>query len=132
MAYFYRVCRNEKEIAEKFGYTKSSFSQIVNGKVPLAEKFIKKLCTADENINEVWVSTGEGNMLKNSVQTGDISKSTIVGGNVHGNGNKITHYSSEYDVCKKEVEHLKEIIVEKEKIITEKERLINLLLKDKG
>lgn len=54
---------SEKEIAERLGYTKSSFSQIVNGKVPLSDKFISKLCSLDENINLVWVQSGEGEMF---------------------------------------------------------------------
>lgn len=57
------------ELAEKLGYTKSSFSQIVNGKVPLSERFVQKLASVDRNINEVWIMTGEGNML-NSVEAG--------------------------------------------------------------
>lgn len=65
---FMEFAENEREIAEKFGYTKSSFSQIINGKVPLSDKFLKKLCSANENINEVWISSGEGEMLKNSEQ----------------------------------------------------------------
>lgn len=60
---------NERELAEKLGYTKSSFSQIINGKVPLSERFVQKLASVDRNINEVWIMTGEGNML-NSVETG--------------------------------------------------------------
>ena len=60
---------NERELAEKLVYTKSSFSQIVNGKVPLSERFVQKLASVDRNINEVWIMTGEGNML-NSVEAG--------------------------------------------------------------
>lgn len=52
---FKEVADSEKGIAEVLGYTKSSFSQIVNGKVALSEKFIRKLCSLDENINFVWV-----------------------------------------------------------------------------
>ena len=51
------------------GYTKSSFSQIVNGRVPLSDKFAKKLCRLDANINEVWILTGEGGMFKNEYET---------------------------------------------------------------
>ena len=58
-----KIGRSEKEIAERHGYTKSSFSQIVNGKVPLSDKFISKLCSLDENINLVWVQSGEGEMF---------------------------------------------------------------------
>lgn len=57
------IGESEKEIAERLGYTKSSFSQIVNGKVPLSGKFISKLCSLDENINLVWVQSGEGEMF---------------------------------------------------------------------
>ena len=60
---FKEIGYSEKEIAEMLGYSKSSFSQIVNGKVPLSEKFISKLCSLDENINLVWVQSGEGNMF---------------------------------------------------------------------
>lgn len=54
---------NDKELADYTGYTKSSFSQIINEKVPLSAKFIDKLCSIDENINKVWVHTGKGEML---------------------------------------------------------------------
>lgn len=57
---------NDKELADYIGYTKSSFSQIINEKVPLSAKFIDKLCSIDENINKVWVHTGKGEMLKTS------------------------------------------------------------------
>ena len=66
---FKEYAENERELAEKLGYTKSSFSQIVNGKVPLSERFVQKLASVDRNINEVWIMTGEGNML-NSVEAG--------------------------------------------------------------
>ena len=66
---FMEYAENERELAEKLGYTKSSFSQIVNGKVPLSERFVQKLASVDRNINEVCIMTGEGNML-NSVEAG--------------------------------------------------------------
>ena len=66
---FMEYAENERELAEKLAYTKSSFSQIVNGKVPLSERFVQKLASVDRNINEVWIMTGEGNML-NSVEAG--------------------------------------------------------------
>ena len=58
-----------KKVINWLVYTKSSFSQIVNGKVPLSERFVQKLASVDRNINEVWIMTGEGNML-NSVEAG--------------------------------------------------------------
>lgn len=61
---FNDYAENDKELAERLGYTKSSFSQILNEKVPISGKFIDKLCDIDENINKVWVFTGNGDMLK--------------------------------------------------------------------
>lgn len=60
---FKEIADSERALAEIMGYTKSSFSQIVTGKVPLSEKFMKRLCSLDENINFVWLQSGEGEML---------------------------------------------------------------------
>lgn len=60
---FREVAENERSLAEVMGYTKSSFSQIMNGKVSLSDKFMKNLCALDENINFVWVKSGEGSMF---------------------------------------------------------------------
>jgi hypothetical protein len=67
---FQEVAENERALANLMGYTKSSFSQLVNGKVPLSEKFVKKLCSLDPNINEVWIMTGEGNLLNSDNPNG--------------------------------------------------------------
>lgn len=54
---------NDTDLASKIGYTKSSFSQIINGKVPISDKFIDKICISNENINKVWILSGEGQMI---------------------------------------------------------------------
>lgn len=74
---FQEVAESEKALADLLGYTKSSFSQIVNGRVPLSDNFVKKLCGLDENINEVWIKGGTGTMFKNnpnSLETVEISR----------------------------------------------------------
>lgn len=79
---FQELADNEKELAERLGYTKSSFSQLVNGKVPLSDKFVGKLCSLDENINSVWVMNGEGTMfLKDCLNSKTGDGSNIVGDN---------------------------------------------------
>lgn len=63
--YIYQgIGQNNTEIATKLGYTKSSFSQILGGKVPLSDKFLEKLSALDRNINFVWLKSGEGTMLR--------------------------------------------------------------------
>lgn len=53
-------------------WDKSSFSQIATGKVPLSEKFMKRICSLDENTNFVWLQSGEGEMfLSNNLNSED-------------------------------------------------------------
>ena len=74
---FKGVAENDRELAEKLDYTKSSFSQIVNGRVPLSEKFVKKLCRLDKNINEVWILAGEGEMFKSEKESNLNSENVV-------------------------------------------------------
>ncbi|MDR0206649.1 MAG: peptidase S24 [Bacteroidales bacterium] len=58
--------KNDAEIASLLGYTKSSLSQILNGQVPVSQKFVDKLCSIDDNINKVWIN-GKGDMLLRNI-----------------------------------------------------------------
>ena len=78
---YQELAENERELSELLGYTKSSFSQIVNGKVPLSEKFVKNLCGLDENLNSVWIMTGEGDMFLRDCLKSETTGSNIVGDN---------------------------------------------------
>jgi transcriptional regulator with XRE-family HTH domain len=60
---FEKAIKNRRELALKMGYTESSLSQILNEKVKLSDKFIKKLSEIDENINQDWILRGEGEMI---------------------------------------------------------------------
>ena len=70
----------EKELAEVLGYTNSSFSQILNGKVPLSDKFLDKICSLDNNINKVWILENKGEMLKSSNNTPAVAEPQIPSG----------------------------------------------------
>ena len=61
---FEKIAKTRKEIAQLIGYTESSFSQIINSKVPLSDSFIKNLSNIDDRINLSWLLTGKGEMLK--------------------------------------------------------------------
>lgn len=80
---FQGVAENERELSEMLGYAKSSFSQLVNGKVPLSDKFVGKLCDLDPNLNSAWVSTGEGDMFLSDCLKSE--NSNIVGDNNNWN-----------------------------------------------
>lgn len=59
---------NDADLASKLGYTKSSFSQIINEKVPLSDKFVENLISTNENINKVWITEGVGEMLNSQIE----------------------------------------------------------------
>jgi len=61
---FKGYAQSDRELAEKLGYSRSFFSQIMNEKAPLSARFIRQLCSASRNINYDWVLTGTGEMLK--------------------------------------------------------------------
>lgn len=70
---FQEIVDSDTDLAEKLGYKKASISQIINGKVPVSEKFVRNLCSLDENINSVWILTGEGTLL-NTAPTAPVDK----------------------------------------------------------
>lgn len=59
-----RVAKSQKGIAQLMGYNHCVLSQVLNGKAPVAEKFVRTLCGLDKRINAEWVLTGVGEMLK--------------------------------------------------------------------
>ena len=55
---------SQRELAGIMGYKESSFSQILNGHVPVSDKFLNRLSILDERINIDWVKTGYGEMIQ--------------------------------------------------------------------
>lgn len=60
---FNGIAKNNKDIAKKLEMDENYISTIVNGKTPVSDKFLRKLCGLSENLNFDWIKTGEGNML---------------------------------------------------------------------
>ena len=54
---------SQKALSNRLGYQESSFSQIVNGHVPVSNRFVNKLCELDPRINRDWLVNGQGEML---------------------------------------------------------------------
>ncbi|WP_395060069.1 hypothetical protein [Flavobacterium sp.] len=58
------VAKNQEELGKLLGYSnKSSFSQVLNGIVPLPDKFIDKLCKLDKRLRKAWVVNEFGHIL---------------------------------------------------------------------
>ena len=57
----FKVANTQEEIGLLLGYkNKSSFSQVINGKVDLPDKFLEKLSLLDNRISKKWLINGIG------------------------------------------------------------------------
>ena len=56
---------NQTDFAKHLGITQTAYSMIESGNRPLAEKYIKVICSSF-NVNENWFYTGEGDMFLSS------------------------------------------------------------------
>lgn len=57
------VATSQRDLAQQLGYTPSSLSQIINGHVPLSDKFLSRVKALDSRINTDWIRTSSGDML---------------------------------------------------------------------
>ena len=121
---FEKVVKSRRELAEVLGYTESSMSQILNGKVTLSERFIKKLSTIDNRINEDWIRHESGNMLKTTQVITNESGVLINGDNTNSPIDNRHYYSDSPDVLRAQIELLDERIKEKDAQIKEKDAQI--------
>lgn len=90
---------NQKDLGRKLGYNnESAFSQVINGKVQQPKDFISKLKEVIPELNEVWVETGVGEMLKTQPS---VTQTNINGNNNYVGGNSINmnaHANDEDDI----------------------------------
>ena len=118
---FEKKIKSRRELAEIMGYTESSMSQILNGKVTLSERFIKKLSVMDDRISEDWITSGSGNMLMSPINVGGVQ---INGDNTNSPIDNRHYYSDSPDVLRAQIELLDERIKEKDAQIKEKDAQI--------
>lgn len=60
---FEGLAKNHTDLAHKLGYKKSSFSQIINGRVNISTSFINRLVTFAPILNRKWLISGEGSLF---------------------------------------------------------------------
>ncbi|MBB1149797.1 MULTISPECIES: helix-turn-helix transcriptional regulator [unclassified Myroides] len=60
---FEGLAKNHTDLAHKLGYKKSSFSQIINGRVNISTSFINRLVTFAPILNRKWLLNGEGSLF---------------------------------------------------------------------
>jgi len=91
--------RNEKSLTQDEFSTilrikQANLSHIENKGSKISVDILDKIIS-NFDINADWLFSGEGKMFRNEQKMGDISKSTVVGNNIHGNGISIQHPISE-------------------------------------
>ena len=106
---------------KKVGLSNGYLSQLRHS--PSATK-LQKIIDAFPDLNESWLLTGEGEMLKGGVtQTSHGDNSP----NVLGNGNRVSVPPADDTARMQEkIKYLENMVAEKERIISEKERIIRL------
>jgi plasmid maintenance system antidote protein VapI len=76
---------SQAEFAEIVGISRTQFSEIVTGKRKLSDRAIHKIIAAIPDINEDWLRTGEGEMLKSYLANADNHSISIAGEEVKEN-----------------------------------------------
>ena len=89
---------SQNEMGQILGYKESSFSQIINGRVPFSKNMINKIKLNFPQLNTKWLLTGEGEMLNHSHNGtthntqknngGDNIYINNTGGSISNSGNK--------------------------------------------
>lgn len=82
-----RKIHSDADCARLIGIDKAELSKMMAGKRNISQRCINGILTAFPEINEEWLRTGQGEMLKNSASAGNNSMS-IAGEEIKGN--KIT------------------------------------------
>ena len=82
-----RKILNQAELAQLANISRTQFSELVTGSRKISDRAIHKISSTFPEINEEWLRTGQGEMLKNSASAGNNSMS-IAGEEIKGN--KIT------------------------------------------
>ncbi|OAV68698.1 hypothetical protein Barb6XT_00873 [Bacteroidales bacterium Barb6XT] len=92
----------ERKIGVSSGYVKNISKSI-------QPHVLEKIAKEFPDLNIEWMLINLGDMIRNSQSIGDISSSTVVGANVNGNGNSITHNEMDrmIDLQEKYIERLK-------------------------
>lgn len=76
---------SQAEFAEIVGISRTQFSEIVTGKRRLSDKAIHKIISAIPEINEEWLRTGAGEMLKSQTSTAENGAVSITGEEIKEN-----------------------------------------------
>ena len=62
---------NQTDFAKQLGITQTAYSMIESGSRPLADRYVKVICSAF-HVNQAWLNTGEGEMFLAAPQVNEL------------------------------------------------------------
>ncbi len=108
---------NDNQVTIQCGLSQGLLGQARTGKSDLGKKTVEKILNKYQDLNKVWLLTGEGEMLTNPQSSGDNSP------NIHGDGNSV-HITTD-GVLAERVKYLEALLDEKERLIRIYEKLLD-------
>lgn len=121
--------KSRADFGKKIGKSSSQVTDMLKGVKPISVKTIHNICEYFSGLDEEWLRTGNGQMLKSSVSVGDGNSGVVVNGNNNNSPIDNRHYYSDSpDVLKAQIDLLDERIKEKDAQIKEKDAQIKKLL----
>lgn len=84
-----RRIHSASDFARITGIDKGDLSRMVNGKRPITQHFVGIITTHFPDINEEWLRTGEGEMLKNTSAIADNHSISIAGEEIKENNIRV-------------------------------------------
>ncbi len=117
--------KSRADFGKKIGKSSSQVTDMLKGVKPISVKTIHNICECFSGLDEGWLRTGEGQMLKSSVNVdGDISGVVVNGNNSNSPIDNRHYYADSPDVLKAQIAVLDERIKEKDAQIKEKDAQI--------
>lgn len=124
---------SQKDLGKKLGYgNESSFSQVINGKVPMPKDFIPKINILYPQINTKWLLTGEGEMLLPSdhspVISGDCNTQVVGNSNNVNGGDVLAKTLAEMkDLIRQQMESNAVLVESNRMLVDSNKKLVDLL-----
>ena len=117
--------KSRADFGKKIGKSSSQVTDMLKGVKPISMKTIHNICECFTFLNEDWLVSGEGAMLKGNMSVGGDNSGVLVNGNNTNSPIDNRHYYSDSpDVLKAQINLLDERIKEKDAQIKEKDAQI--------
>lgn len=120
-SYMKRMGLNDNQVTIQCSLAQGLLGQARKGKSDLGDKTIAKILNVYQDLNRVWLLTGEGEMLKSSVSQSANGNNVT---QVAGNGNRVNNTSS-LDKALDEIAEQRKLVAKSQEQITKSQEQIS-------